>query len=94
MEREQQKVPAICDLVFKRLKSLLSSFNPHSIQTKFPRKICKSITNIDITNIFKVFLLLFSGTSNLHFIKVKKALDVYQKWNLQMILDIKIPKNR
>ena len=73
MVKEQQKIPAICDLIFKRLKSLLSSFNSHSTQRKFPRKICKSIINIDITNRFKAFLLLILGKSNLHFIKVKKV---------------------
>ena len=51
MVRQQQKLAAICDLIFECLTFLFSSINGHSIQSKFPRKLCNSIINIDITNI-------------------------------------------
>ena len=62
-----------CNLIFECLKFLFWRFYPLSIQRKFPRKLCNSIINIDVTNIFKVFLLLFLKLSNSHFIKIKRV---------------------
>ena len=57
--KEVDKLEAICDLIIEYLKFLFSRFNPHSIQRRIdPRKICDSLTSIDIINLSKVFLPL------------------------------------
>ena len=81
MVRQEQKLAAICDLIFECLKFLLSSINGHSIQRKFPRKLCNSIINIDITNIS---VTIFANITT-YILSNLKGSDVYEKCNRQMI---------
>ena len=82
MLRQEQKLAEICDLIFECLNFLPSSINGHSIQRKFPRKLCNSYKHWYNKQIISVTIFANITTcilSNL------KGSDVYEKRNLQMI---------
>ena len=72
-----------CNLIFECLTFLFSSINGHSIQSKFPRKLCNSIINIDITNIS---VTIFANITTYILSKLKGS-DAYEKCNLQVTFE-------